>query len=359
MFGPSPPPSPPQPLFAADVTADDLERWVSWRRFVRGVQSVPDTRGKDLDLAFSGGDIRDILVRWFDSARALAARCPGEVMVVVAGDGMNPTRDRIDDAFALYRAHRAVVLDPNVRYLRIQHAQGTHLSWMKDLVDSLHRRPADGHPVGLQFEVEHGATVNVVLVLERAPLTIDRTGHGVDGSLPWTLDGWDVASCAVVLSDLESSGTEDYKVGLFTERVPGRADRLNQELLHFGRAHCEGLLAQAGAKVQAERGPIAPSDVEQALVAQIARWIERVRVWRGTSQTTPRDITARGRWVASRLGLADARLARALAREMEREGSPDEAALRLWQSVQPWPGAAWNVRADAQVGPVATALESR
>lgn len=340
LFGPAAPPSPPQPLFAGDVTADDLERWVGWRRFVRGVQSVPDTRGKDLDLAFSGADIRDVLVRWFDGARRFAATKPGEVMVVVAGDGLNPTRDRIDQAFELYRAHRAVVLDPHLRYLRIQHAQGTHLSWMKDLVDALHRRPPGGQSVGLQFEVEHGATANVILVLER-----DR--RLAASTHPWTLDGWDILNCAVVLSDLESSGTEDYKVGLFTERVAGRPDRVNHELLHFGRAHCEGLLVQAGTRVQTERGPLATDVVEHALVHQIARWIERVRVWRTTSSTAPRDVSARGKWVARRLGLADARLARALAREMDRDTPPREAAERLWRSVHPWPGPAWNERADA------------
>ncbi|MEQ1571125.1 MAG: succinylglutamate desuccinylase/aspartoacylase family protein, partial [Myxococcota bacterium] len=138
----APPPakSARQPLFAADVTADDLERWVSWTRFVRACRVVPDTRGKDLDLALSGGAIRDTLSRWFDEARTRAEGRPGDVLVVVAGDGLNPTRDRMSDAFPLYRSHRALLLDGDVHLLRIQHAQGTHLAWMKDFLDAAGRR---------------------------------------------------------------------------------------------------------------------------------------------------------------------------------------------------------------------------
>ncbi len=73
VFAATPPPSPPQPLFARDVGADDLERWVSWTRFVRGVQVVPETRGKDLDLAFSGSaHPRARSTRWFDGRALLA-----------------------------------------------------------------------------------------------------------------------------------------------------------------------------------------------------------------------------------------------------------------------------------------------
>jgi hypothetical protein len=348
LFGPTPPPSPQQPLLARDLTADDLERWVGWKRFVRGVQVVPDTRGKDLDLAFSGRGIRTTLTRWLDAARHRAAREPGELLVVVAGDGLNPTRDRLSDTWDLFQAHRRVVLDPNLHYLRIQHAQGTHLSWMKDFLHALAERPAGAHSVSLQWEAEHGATVNVVMVLRRSP---EEQGGEYPGDRPWSLDGFEALCCAVVLSDLEATGTDDYKVGLFTERIDGHPHRVNQELLHFGRAHCEGLLTQDGTRVRSEHGAPPLDDFERCLVAQLARWIERVRVWRTTSRTAPRDPEARGRWVARRLGLADARLARALAREMERDGPIDVAARELWASVPPWPGEYWTTAVHAATTP--------
>jgi hypothetical protein len=337
--GPSRPPSPPQPLFARDVTGDDLERWVGWTRSVLARHVVPDTRGKDLDLAFRGADIRDRLARWFDHARALGAREPGDVRIVVAGDGLNPVRDRTSEAFPLYRAHRALLLDPNVHYLRIQHAQGTHLAWMKDFLDCLGRRPPSSRSVALQFEAEHGATVNVVLLLER-----DRGSEAP--ATPWTLDGWEVAACGVVLSDLESLGAEDYKVGLFTERETDRS-LVNLELAHFGRAHCEGLLRQAGERVWAERGPAEQGALDEALVAQIARWIERVRVWRRSSHAVPAELEARGRWIGQRLGLADPWLSAALAAEMGSATPASIAARALWQRVPTWPGPSWIAEADA------------
>jgi hypothetical protein len=345
LFSASPPPSTPQPLFARDVDADDLERWVSWTRFVRGVKSIPDTRGKDLDLAFSGTDIRERAGRWFAEARVLAAERPGDVMVVVAGDGLHPVRDCLDDALPMYRSHREVLLDANVHYLRIQHAQGTHLSWMKDFLDALHQRPPSPQTVALQFEVEHGATVSAVLVLERSTPT-----ESAPDDRPWTLDGWDVRSCGVVLSDLEAGGTEDYKIGLFTERLPGQPDRVNQELLHFGRAHCDGLLAQAGARVRAEHGSSATEQLERTLVLQIARWIERVRSWRRSPGDVPPDVDGRAQWVAHHLGLADLRLARALAREMDRDTLPETAAAAMWRAVKPWPGARFASPASPRDG---------
>ncbi len=330
MFGPPPSPSPPQPLHARSVVADDLERWVGWKRFVRGVQSVPDTRGKDLDLAFSGRVIRSKITRWFDEVRERGSDAPGEFMVLVAGDGLNPARDPVADTWEFVRGHRRVSVDPNLHYLRIQHAQGTHLSWMRDFLDGLAQRPEDAHSVSLLWEEEHGSTVNVVMVLQRHD---DRTHED-----PWSLAGWEALCCGVVLSDLGATGSSDYKVGLFTERLHGHPHCINQELLHFGRAHCEGLMSQAGTRVRSDRGVPPIAALEQGLVQQLARWIERVRVWRRTSRTAPRDLEARARWVARRLGLADARLSRALAREMGRDTDVLQTARELWRSVPAWPG---------------------
>lgn len=322
----------PQPQLARDLDADSLERWVGWKRFVRGVQVVPGARGHDLDLAFSAEMVRRRLTQWFESAVELGSQEPGDVMVVVAGDGLSPTRDRLSENWALFEAHRQLVLDPNVHYLRIQHASGTNLAWMKDFLAAVHQRPHHAQSVAVQFEAEHGATVNVVLVARR-----DRGGPPPGG---WSLDGWDLLSCAVILADLEPTD-ETRQVALFTGAVgadDGLGHAVNQELLHFGRAHCGGLLNQAGPRALSFRGPLPTEDLEACLVDLIARWIERVRVWGQISRSAPRDIEDRGRWVARRLGLADVRLARALAREMERTGDAREAALALWDSVPPWPG---------------------
>lgn len=340
-----PPPTPPQPLFAADVRADDLERYVSWTRFVRACHVVPDTRGTDLDLAFRGSDIRETLAKWLDRARMMAAQAPGDVLVVVSGDGLNPTRDKMSEAFPLYRAHRAVVLDPHLHYLRIQHAQGTHLSWMRDFLSSLGQRPIDAHSVSLQFEAEHGATVNLLAVFERDRASLEEVR-------PWSLDGWEVAACGVILSDLEALGDEDYKVGLFTERGIGRSG-LNLELANFCRAHCEGLLRHAARRVRAEHGPAVPEivqTVERGIVALLARWIERVRVWRRSSRTVPGDVDERARWIAQRLGLSDPWLARFLAREMDHTTPPELAAQACWDAVPSWPGPTWIARAEAASG---------
>lgn len=321
----SPPrrPLPRQPLMASDVTADDLERWIGWKRYVRGVHVVPDHRGKDVDLAFAERVIRARIARWFRDAREQAAAAPGNVLVVVAGDGLNPQRDDLGDAIELLDAHRDLLRDPNVHYLRIQHAQGTHLSWFKDFLFTLQQRPA-GQSVALQWEAEHGSTVNVVMLATR--------DEGAEARA-WSLDGWTIRACAVVLSDLEGMGARDYKLGMFTSASDTQG--LSQELVHFGRAHCTGLLKQAGWRIRDPRGAPSAWELERGMVTQIARWIERVRGWRGALSVTDDDAKER---VARLLGISDLRLARALVDEVEADLPVEAAARALWASVPPWPG---------------------
>lgn len=328
MMTPALPPSPPQPLDAEDVDADTLERWVGWKRFVRSVQVIPDTRGKDLDLAFTDSAIRMRMARWFDHARTQAARHPGDVLVVVAGDGLNPARDQVG-AWELLTAHKALLRDPRVQYLRVQHAAGTHLSWLKDFVAELSSRPPGGAPVSLAWEVEHGSSLNVVLVATR------HQGDAIEPR-PWSLDGWSIERCGVVLSDLAGGGTVRKVVGLFTARLHG--GQVNSELLHFGREHCEGLLKQEGWRIRGVYGPPAVAAFDACLVDQIAGWIERVRGWKGVSRSVPEPIDERARWVSARLGLVDERLSRALAVEMYRDTAVRTAAQDLWRSVPAWPG---------------------
>lgn len=287
-------------LFAHEVTADDLERWVGFVRFVRSVQVVPGTRGKDLDLLFDAPRIRARLVGWFGAARALAG--DRRVVVVVAGDGL-----RDDPAVAeLALAHQRLIEDPRVDYLRIQHAQSASLPWLRTLVGLVSGRAG----AAVRFEVEHGSTVNVVVVATAAPGR--AAGRGDD-----PLAGADVIACAVVLSDLASQGSHVEEVALFTDGLDG--DPPCPELVAFGRAHC-ARLSHGGAE----------PDLEAAVLAQLTRWIERVRIFRPVRDSLPADLAARGRWVSRRFGIADPALARAVAAALDDDRPAREVAQGLW-----------------------------
>jgi hypothetical protein len=291
---------------------------------LREAQSIPDTRGKDLDLAFDGIEIRSRVAAWFEYAQGVAEKRPGEVLVVVAGDGLNPMRDVVDRASSLLHAHRRLLRDSAVRYLRIQHAQATHLCWLKDFLATVDERSDDGESVGLNLEAEHGASVSVVMVAVRHP------EHRADGP-GWTLEGWEILRCGVLFADLSGSHG-DVRVAMFTEP---HHERVNQELLHFGRVHCERLLGQGPG------GALSPKDFQQDLVDQLARWVERVRRWSVTASMVPPPGKARTRWIARRLGIADPVLAEMLGAQMDEVGDHHEAARLLWEQVEPWPGLKW------------------
>jgi hypothetical protein len=131
----------------------------------------------------------------------------------------------------------------------------------------------------------------------------------------------------VLVSDLEQKGHRQHRVALFTEPDSGR---VNTELLHFGRAHCEGLVTQAS-RTHAR----SLEEFENGVRRQLAGWIRRVRTWR---TEVPVERRSRRRWVARRLGIADPWLARALELELDADTPPPEAAATLWESVPPWPG---------------------
>ncbi|MBT3218736.1 MAG: hypothetical protein HN348_06560 [Proteobacteria bacterium] len=331
---------PMQPILSCDVHSDNLERWIGWKRFLKGVEVIPGLRGKDLDLTFTEEGIQRRVARWFRWTRRLAQKSPGKVMIVLAGDGMSPVRERSGVAWDALVAHRAVVADANIRYLRIQHSRGTHLAWLKDFFDTLQERPA-GQPVAVQWEEQHGASVNVVLIC-----LADEDAGPV--RRPWSLDGWSIHGCAILVSDLKRSGG-GYQVALFTEPVRGDPKVLNQELLHFGREHCEGLLRQAGHRVQSKLGVPERVELDAAVVDQIAGWIERVRRWKEHPVVHPPAGGAeRADWIAHRLGLADESLARALALEMETKSTALAAARNLWQGIQAWPGPLWGQLRDRE-----------
>jgi hypothetical protein len=316
-------PIPSQVLEARDTNRDTLERWIGWKRFVREVQTIPGTRGRDIDLAFAAVDVRARLMRWFDEARALAAREPGRWQLVIAGDGLSPGRDGRRAGGHEARAHRELLLDSNLRYKRIQHVQGTHLSWMKGFIHTLARRAPGGEPISLCWEAEHGGTINVVLL---AKLVGESAGD------PWSLESWSVERCAVVLHGVHGAENGD-EIAMFTE--PDHRGLVNQELLHFGRAHCEGLLKQAGWRISGRPGPALQVQLDQAVVDLIGRYVALLR--RELAGREGSEALSSG-WVAQRLGIVDGSFASALTRWVGEAGSHQEVARRIWASIPAWAG---------------------
>ena len=138
-------------------------------------------------------------------------------------------------------------------------------------------------------------------------------------------------SCAVVASATRGRGESDHKVGLFTEEVSD-AVRVNQELLQFGRAHCDGLLAQADHVVVGSGGEKLESTLRIAAVEQIARWI---RLARFTAQRFEREHGGAGRevrdaWVVGQLNLVDPVAIEAVMSEVEGRRLPEVAAAAIW-----------------------------
>lgn len=326
-------PSPPQPLFASDVTKDDLERWVGWKRFVRGVRRVPDTRGKDLDLAFDGAPIRARIVSWLSRARAMAADAPGRVMLVAVGDGLNPTREPSDEAWELIRAHAAAVSDRNLRYLRVLHGRGVHVAWLKDLATAAVGRGREAAPVSLQWEPEHGASVQLLLVATR--------DEDAPAGTAFSLDGWTITHAGVLLQDLRGTGTQPYPVALFTEHMTEHADAINHELVHFARTHCEDLFAQSGPRVHADHGLPGVEGVAAAHVALLARWVDEVRHW---AADHPGDADGLLQHVVGQMGVADPAVAWMLVDAATDRRPSLRHTRELWDTVPAWPGGRTEAR---------------
>lgn len=319
---------PNEPLLASDVDADNLSRWLGWKQFLRSANVIPDTRGKDLDLVFSEREIRRRFARWYRRARDLATQFPDRVMVVVASDGHMPAPHDGPAEKELHDAHLALLLDPRVNYLRIQHAQGTPLSWMVDFVRTSRWRPDSGAPVTFAWESEHGASVSVVMLATREsddPYLASRR----------RLDSWRMRSCAVVASATRGDGESDHKVGLFTEEASDSVG-VNQELLQFGRAHCDGLLAQANHVVRGAGGEALEDVLRASAIEQIARWIRLARFT--ASRFAPGgdvvDPEARDRWVLGQLNLVDPVAMEAVMSEVGADRPPEVAAAAIWKTLQ-------------------------
>jgi hypothetical protein len=324
-----------QPLLAADVHQDNLERWVGWKRFVSGAQSIPGERGKDVDVVFKEDEIQSRVASWFRRATAMGRKAPGDVRVVLAGDGMTPTREREGNAWDVVVAHRDLVTDANVGYLRIQHTRGTNFSWMKDVCGLLLSRPP-GEPAAIQWEEAHGAVVNIVLLCTRVPDAVP-TGD------VWSLEEWNIEACSVLVSDLHAPGVA-YKLALFTESIGGAPP--SQELIHFGRSHCEGLLRQGGVRALENASRY---EFDRAIVPQLERWVRRIIGASYTEDLKSLPTEAdRVSWVVEQLGISDLGLARALVAALEGSESVEVAARRVWEGIRPWPG---RISASSMEGP--------
>lgn len=315
---------PPQVLEAADVTRDNLERWMGWKRFVREVQRAPGLLGRDFGLALSGPTLRTRLARWFDDARQLAAREPGQWMVVVVGDGLSPGAEAGEDGRALLTAHRRLLLDGNVRYLRVQHVPGTHFGWLKDLLDTLDRRPSGGEPFALRWETEHGGTVSVVMLARR--------GEGVENDR--NLSAWQIERCAVSVHDPAQRSAHDDRIALWTE--PDEASQVHHELLHFGRAYCEGLLRTPSWRITSRPGPQARMALDAAVADVLARWVLHARDHLADATDLQEDDAVAV--VAGQLGLVDVELARRLVRAARGSRGAAQAARALWADTPAWSG---------------------
>lgn len=316
---------PRAPIDGADVDRDDIEAWVSWTRFLREAESLPGQRGRDVVLAFGEAEVHTRLAAWLHEAREEAARHPGRRIVVVAGEGAREDAEALDPAAPARRfheAHRGVVGDPHVHYLRIQNARGGHHGWIRGLVADLVQRAPSGAPVGMCWESEHGSTVSVVLVGELA--------DGAEAGSAWDLSPWTFTRCFVVVSGAPAGADDDGRdavaVGTAASPVEGRGP--NQELLAFARSHCEGLVRQAGSRVGGRGGPALGVALTNAMVGTWAGWIARLR--EADLDAMPVDGEHAADRVARLLGVRDRGLAAALHAAARDDADPAVAARRLW-----------------------------
>ncbi len=317
---------PEQVLEARSVTRDTFARWVGWRRFLREAAHVPGAHGRDLSVVFDAAALQERVAGWLRAVVHDAGERPGRWQLVVAGDGLGPRHDgRVSSAaWSLLAAHRDAVRCGALQVVRIQHAQGGHVGWLKDLVNDLAARPPGSQPVELVWETEHGSTVNVVLIAR-----YDGEGEPEPG----TLEPWTIVRGAVLLSDLGLGGVQ---VGLLTEPGPGGA--VNQELLQFGRAHCEGLRAQARVAVRGRAGPMMRVNLEAALMRVLT---ESAAALRGVALPA-QGPGPRGVALARRAGLRDVAATDALAEALAAGASEVEAARDVLRDTPPWPGALWQ-----------------
>jgi len=189
------------------------------------------------------------------------------------------------------------------------------MGWVKDVHQQLATRPPSAAPVAIRWEHEHGGTVNVLMIATAL--------EDADEAALATLDGWRIEACGVLVSRLEEAAG-DYAVGLFTSAFQDASRRVNADLLHFGRAHCEVLLAGEPVVWASSSDDLVPA-VHDTLVG----WVEDGRI----------VGAARG---SVRRRLADQSLAGAVVDGAASAEPAEEVARRIWGNVAPWPGPEWT-----------------
>lgn len=305
------------PIHAREVDADSLPRWVGWRRFMASRRRIPELRGEDVDLFVTAEAVAERFSRWLTRARSRAAERPGRVQVIIVGDGLRPG-ESVSHVGPLL-AHDALLLDKNLRYLRIQHARGSYLRWLKGVVERLEARGPDGAPARLFLEGESSAAVNVILVAEwDSPETPTSD-----------LEGWQITHCAVMLSGL--GGTGMSRVGLSTQTGPFRAP--SAELVEFGRAHVERLL-RAHPREDRLAGWLSS---RQDILGVLAGWVDQARRVASTSGRPPEDAGEKRVWLQSRLGLSDPMIIEHLLNHVDSSVGADEVARNIWNNTRGWP----------------------
>lgn len=309
---------PIEPVHGNEVNADNLQRWLGWKRFVRSSQVIPDSRGSDVDLAFSEGVVCNKLAHWFDDACSSAVEAPGDTLVIVASDGNLPAETGHASGVRLHQAHKALLEDTNVSYLRLQHAQGTKDLWMRDFLEALRARPAGGAPVSFAWELQHGMSMSIFVVATREDAGETSKRH---------LDEWDFRRCGILLSPTKGSSNVAHRIGMFTEVLPRKGRKRNHELLYFVRKHVEGLLAQAVVCQSNVSSEVLEEKIFERTVPVFSGWVRQVRqsMVRFLSGTEPN-----AEWVADTLGIVDPYVAGVLASVASQDMDEIAAAQEVW-----------------------------
>lgn len=306
----------PPVLHAEHADADTLERWVGWRRRLGEVEAVPGSHGRDLEVLVGSDAVRTRVAAWFDDAREAAVRAPGRWLVAVAGDGQDARRERDAVGERLQAAHAALLREGTVRYLRAQHARGTHLGWWRHLLRLVVARPQDASPVGLAFDAEHTGGVHVLVVASRA------TGEEPAAR---SLEGWTIER--VLLLFAAGGADARFHLALCSDRLA--EGRLQDQLGHFARVHVERLLRQSAFWIQARPSPLLRVQLETAVRQLLIEQVHQVVGDAGVLRDLP--SLERATWVAGRLGLADRAWAGVLAEGLVAGRPPDEIAREGWR----------------------------
>jgi hypothetical protein len=308
---------PEQVLESADINRDNLDRWLGWKRFVAEVQALPGRSGRDLDMVFDGAEIRDRVGAWMARAAARGEREPGVWRLVIAGQGLDPRLAHDEAWLGVMAAQRSSLRSPGLALTRIQNTRATHLRWIHAFLQDAVARPSGSAPVELCWEAEHGGSINVLLLAR-------RTTASAEGAA-WSLEGWQVERAAVIVHDLHERSDQGDQLALFTE--PDGKGVVNQELLHFARAHCEGLLRQARSRYRLHPGggaALVRSGPEAPLLERIALVVAEARACSPVPSATE---------LSTRFGLVDDELCEALERALPGDDEPVSVARRIWSAI--------------------------